>query len=605
MNRLALAHPRIRRLACSRQALFVAIAVCIFWFVGVSMRNDVSSQWSKLGLQLPDLRKQPQRMPTHNVLPPLAERIACYGPRGKLLGESPDDDLVEKEIDSPYPIPFAGSFEAVGFDLTYMTADSRYGPYGFGEEKEDYKRQKVEWDNVDWGKLQNDCFARNRQRFPEAAEPLNDTRTTTRFGYRKDSPFPEVRHWHEFEPTRRTAIVVRVWKGYEYMPEDLYYIRSLIAETSLKSGGEYQVILLVDMKDYEGYEPEIFASREAYEQGLKDAGVPPEFLSISILWDNRLLNSWYPDVPEHRTMWQVFQPMQLLALHYPEFDHWWQVEMDMRFLGDAGKMLDNLSTFARDEPRKQALERANFWHMITEIGDYGEFSKAVDKVNKGGSKAWGPMRVSEILPIGPVPPVSDPRNETFQWGVGEEADVIVTSYCNDANKPTSWVFKEWVYGFKTGVETPRFYCPPAIMRSSRPLLLAIHRAQVEQGIRVPSEATPPSFALWHGLKLSFPQQPVFHRDGGDHDMQLKWWRGGPLKSSTGVGPDETEHPRGHGLTFWWESDWPRHIFSAWTGRKLEEGQGIPWLLHQQDNQIFAPNIIMHPMKHFKDDDKQG
>ncbi|KAK4641452.1 hypothetical protein QC761_501780 [Podospora bellae-mahoneyi] len=601
MNRLALAHPKIRRLAFSRQALFVGLAICFVWFVTVSMRNDVSEHWSRLGLQLPDLRKQPQRMPTHNVLPPLAPRIPCYGPRGHLLGHSPDDDLVEKEIDGPYPIPFAGSFEALGFDLTYMTAENRYGPYGYGEDKQDYKRQKVDWANLDWGKLQNECFYRNRERFPEAAEPLNDTRIETRFTYRKNAPFSEIRHWHEFEPSRRTAIVVRVWKGYEYSSEDMYYIRSLIAETSLKSGGEYQVILLVDMKDYEGYKPEIFASRELYEQGLKDAGVPPEFASIAILWDNRLLDSWYPDVEEHRTMWQVFQPMQLLALFYPEFDHWWQVEMDMRFMGDAGKMLDRLALFAREEPRKQALERATFWHMINEIGDYEEFSKQVDKANNGGSLAWGPMRVREILPIGPEPPVSDPRNETFHWGVGEEADVITTSYCNDANKPNSWVFKEWIYGFKKGVQTPRYYCPPAIMRGSRTLLLAIHQAQVEQGIRVPSEATLPSFALWHGLKLSFPQHPVFHRDNGDDKMQDEWWRGGPRASKSGNGPDNLDHPRGMGLTFWWESDFPRQIFSAWTGRKLEEGVDFPWLLHQQDGQIFAPNIIMHPMKHIKDD----
>lgn len=42
---------------------------------------------------MPEFGAQPKRMPTHNVLPPLAERVACYGPRGRLLGESPDDDL--------------------------------------------------------------------------------------------------------------------------------------------------------------------------------------------------------------------------------------------------------------------------------------------------------------------------------------------------------------------------------------------------------------------------------------------------------------------------------------------------------------------------------
>lgn len=289
--------------------------------------------------------------------------------------------------------------------------------------------------------------------------------------------------------------------------------------------------------------------------------------------------------------------MQILALHYPEFDHFWQVELDMRFLGDAGKFLDRVGMVARNEPRKQALERSSFWHMIAEIGDYGELFRAVDEVNKGGSHVWGPLRIPEIDPIGPEPPTPDPRDDNFEWGVGEDADAVVMSYCMNANIPNRWFFRDWIQGFSGGVETPRFYCPPAIMRGSRPLLLAIHQAQLEQGVRIPSEATLPSFALWHGLKLSFPQHPVFHRDKDDHKMRGEWWRGGPRASSTGLCPDSSEHPRGLGLTFWWESDWPRKVFSAWTGRPLEEGAKIPWILYEQDGQLWAPNIIMHPVKH--------
>jgi len=296
-------------------------------------------------------------------------------------------------------------------------------------------------------------------------------------------------------------------------------------------------------------------------------------------------------------MWQVYQPMQLFALHYPEFDHFWQLELDMRFTGDAGKFLDRMSDFARREPRKQALERATFQHMQQQIGDYNQFKQAVDRSNEGDAYIWGPLRIPEVSPIGPEPPTRTAREEDFHWGVGEEADLIVTSFCNNVTAADTWIFRDWLHGFKWGRDTPRFFCPPAITRTSRALLFVIHEAQLDHGIRVPSEATPPSFALWHGLKLSFPQHPVFWKVHDDFNYQLEWWKGGPSNSSNGVGPDSLEHPRGIGLTFWWETDWPRRIYDAWQGRPLEEGIAFPWLLAKHDGKVYAPNMMVHPMKH--------
>jgi len=198
-----------------------------------------------------------------------------------------------------YPTPFFGSYEALGLDTTWITTAGRYGPYGYGEDKDEtYNRTKVDWNKVDWGKLQNECFDRNARRFPDVAKPLDNMLRMTRFRLRDAAPFPEVRHWHEFEPTRRTAIVLRAWRGYAYKDEDMHHIRSLVVETGLRTGGEYHVIILVDMKDYE--HPIFDGTEESYHRALKDAGVPPEFQSMAVLWDDRLLESWYPLVEEHK-----------------------------------------------------------------------------------------------------------------------------------------------------------------------------------------------------------------------------------------------------------------------------------------------------------------
>lgn len=296
-------------------------------------------------------------------------------------------------------------------------------------------------------------------------------------------------------------------------------------------------------------------------------------------------------------MWQVFQPMQLFALHYPEFDHFWQLELDMRFTGDAGKFFDRLGDFARNEPRKQALERSQFQHMQKRIGDYQSFFAAVDEANNGSASVWGPLRIPDIQPIGPEPPYDHAANDTFRWGVGEDADVIVTAWCGDVKKAYDWMFRDWLGGFQMGLETPRYWCPPAIMRASRTLLLVAHEAQLVHGMRVPSEATLPSFALWHGLKLSFPQHPVFHEREEEDEYREEWWRGGPAASIDGAGPNEVPMPNGMGMSFWWQSRWPRAIMDALEGRKLKDDVKYPYLLAKKDGKVYVPNMMLHPVKH--------
>ena len=298
----------------------------------------------------------------------------------------------------------------------------------------------------------------------------------------------------------------------------------------------------------------------------------------------------------HRTMWQVYQPLQLFAMHYPEFDHYWQFELDMRFLGDAGHFLDAVTAFARKEPRKQALERSTFQQIQDEIGGYSSLQQAVNVAAAGGSYAWGPLRIPDVKPIGPRPPTDDPLADHFKWGVGEEADVIVTSFCQDVLSSEDWVFKDWIGGFSGKAATPRFFCPPAIGRSSRALLLAAHEAQIEKGLHVPSEATLISFALWHGLKISYPPQPVFWRQENDAATRRGWWKGGPLNSTEGIGPKNSNHPGGDGLSFWWGSAWPKQIVDAWKGVEDDSKGVLPWILADHNGEIYAPNALLHPVK---------
>lgn len=310
-------------------------------------------------------------------------------------------------------------------------------------------------------------------------------------------------------------------------------------------------------------------------------------------------------------MWAVNQPLQLFALHYPEFDHYWQLELDQRFLGDAGKHLDAISTFVRNEPRKQALERATFAFSDQLYGTYRDFMARVDAANNGSSRAWGPVAIPDIRPIGPEPPVTRPQDDDFGWGVGEDADVVVTSFCADVRQ-TEWVFRDFVRGFRHGARTPRWFCPPAVMRASRALLLAVHQAQHDSGLSLPSEAVLPTWALWHGLKLSYPPQPAYMRPHEAHleDLGDDWTRDAArflettrtpwFGNATHDSPDGLAHANpqslaDRGLTWWWTADYPRAIVEAWLAGDARRDK-VPGVLAVHGGRVYAPNMAMHPVK---------
>lgn len=305
------------------------------------------------------------------------------------------------------------------------------------------------------------------------------------------------------------------------------------------------------------------------------------------------------------------QPLQLFALHYPEFDHYWQVELDQRFMGDAGKYLDAVSTFARNEPRKQSLERATFPFDEKLYGTYDEFIKQVDIANKGKSRAWGPLSIPDIKPIGPEPLTARPEDDEHIWGVGEEADVVVTSFCANVTE-SEWVFKDYTRGFQDSGNVPRYYCPPAIMRASRPLLLAVHQGQHDQGLSLPSEAVLPSWALWHGLKLSYPPQPAYMRpydpeytESNDefsrdpttwHNTTVTPWFGkGANESTDGVSHGNPQSFANKALTWWWASNYPRRLMDAWLSGDTA-AEGVSGVLAVHEGEVYMPNMAMHPVK---------
>lgn len=206
---------------------------------------------------------------------------------------------------------------------------------------------------------------------------------------------------------------------------------------------------------------------------------------------------------------QMPQALQLFAQVYDDFDHYWQWEMDARLTGNALNFFESLSSFAKHSPRKQSFERASFRYIPSIHGKYSDFLSAVN-ASVQGRGSFLPVPIPEVKrPIGPSPPVPDPIHDPFEWGVGEDSDFIAAVPCKPLPQTSSWLYKDWIANFVNGNSTPRIFCPQASSRISWNLLNVVHTAQVKQGLRIASESTMPSFALWHGLKLTQPPQPWF------------------------------------------------------------------------------------------------
>ncbi|KAI9712732.1 MAG: hypothetical protein M1820_001354 [Bogoriella megaspora] len=520
-------------------------------------------------------------------------RVACNGPRGTLLrgANGTTDDYIDQEILAPpFNEPLGGSYDALNLTRTWSTAVGRYGPYGFKQDTEENQRSVVEWPQIQWGVLQDRCLERNRARYPDAPNQVS----RPRMKLREDGIF---KIWNALRPRDsryakgRTAIVLRSWDTYIYQGEDYWNIRSLITETALATGGDYSVFLLVRVEDSER---RIFESDFNYQTAMMDL-VPLEFWSIAVLYDYNLLKSWYPDVLEWKHEFQAYQPLQLFAQFYPEFDYYWDIEMDVRFTGHAGAYLNSLSKFARNEPRKQSHERARYYYMPAVHGSYSEYVSLVD-LSESGKGIWGGIQIPDINPIGPTPPRSKPERDDFKWGVGEEADLIVSNACYDVkDMDNEWTYKHWIYGFHLAEDTPRFGCPSALTRVSWNLLNAVHYAQVHHRKRLQSEATLPSFALWHGLKASFPPQPWFQLEPCDpKDMDRYFNPTGPLANARENNTYEGTCQMDNWPSWWWTGFTPRVIMDMWFENPTEGP--LPSIFREEDGQVYLPNMALHPVK---------
>ena len=454
----------------------------------------------------------------------------------------------------------------------------------------------VDWVNVNWGQLQSECFENNRglyqpgttlrptkfemPEFTGTPSPAKDSETKRKrvlWDRTEDGAAKST----SMSSKTRTAILFRGWIGYKYNGSILPYLRSMITELSLKSGGEYEVFLLVQVNDETS---DIFSNPASYSALLES--IPPELRDITLFWTEAFLEAWYPKVPDHDVEAQIYQAVQLFSKLRPDFEYFWQFELDSRLIGDTRSVLESLSKWAKAQPRKHLWERNAGFYIPKVHGSYENYSAFVED-GVDGLGVWGPATSSDISPIGPVPPAYNDQ-DAHQWGVGEEADLITLTPMVDI-RGGDWVFSDHVGNFMDGLSTPRRTAPVAMTRCSKKLLHAIHDEQITTGKWVPSEATPPTFAVLFGLKSVYAPHPMYIDGDWTPEEMDKLFNAGPVSNLGGGNPSIYHYPYLNSelfkaLTWWWPIPGAEHDHYP---KKI-------WQRYMAGD-CFPP-MLLHPMK---------
>lgn len=410
-------------------------------------------------------------------------------------------------------------------------------------------------------------------------------------------------------PQKRTAVLLRSYTGKVYTENDKQVIRALVSELSLKSGGEYEVFLLVQVRDSN---LRIFDDSETYQSVLAE-NVPAEFRGMTVLWNDELVWNIYTEMKDdnersvHSAQWLS---VQKFSQDHPQFDFIWNWEMDFRFSGQHYELLEKLGKFAKKQPRKGLWERSERWYIPAYHGGYDtDFRRDIEE-RYGNDTVWGPPDLPFINPVGPKPPVASPADDDYEWGVGEDADVITVGPMFNP-KNSNWIIQDHIWGYSDAehksVDIPRRTTIVTQSRISKRLLAAMHVENL-RGNHVASEMTPQTVALLHGFKAVFAPHPVFMDRDWDGNFLAKWFNPGENGESGGYGSPMGwgRERRYRGVTWYYRAEPPNRLYNNWMGW-MDTGMGGS-LWEQKHGRPCLPPVMLHHVKNTeptKEDHKTG
>ena len=550
-----------------------------------------------------------------------------------------------------FPEAAMGSYEVLGLeDGVCYDRYGKLGPYGYGYSLKkggigaglDGEKQgadvvfkesgQIDYRKVKWGKMQKRCVEKNKDRFDSVsgasgesframpgARSENSTRSQDSTSNSK--PLSETKH-----KVPRAAVLIRTWRDFKYTTDAIMYLRGMIAELSLLSGGEYTVHFLIHVKD--DNRP-IWSDEGIYNQTLKEA-LPAEFEGMGTLWSERqmgliyggLQESFYRNLPVHGVYRSAHLPLQWFAHNHPEYEFYWNWEMDVRYTGQWYKLFSSLSKFAEQQPRKGLWERNGRFYVPSVHGSWDDFKhmsrvqsempppQANNKWANAGppdaesppdgteQSVWGPLAPADTVPLDtdPIPPTSYEKDK-YEWGVGESADLITLNPMFDPTR-TTWLLAEDVTGYNLSEGMPpRRAAIVTASRLSRRLLETMHHETALSRHTMFSEMWPATVSLHHGLKAVYAPHPMFIDRAWPTAYLAKVMNGGLNGAAGGARTSvfgELEHNL-RGVTWYYNSGFPSNFWKRWLGYRVDGGGGEQAEL-DGEGRMCVPGVLLHPVK---------
>ncbi|KAK0631824.1 hypothetical protein B0T14DRAFT_502520 [Immersiella caudata] len=590
---------------------------------------------------------------------------------------------------SGFPDHVVGSYELFSLpeDVCFERF-GRYGPYGYGypipsgglglgehgdregSEQVWQSVKQVDWLQVDWASVQQRCYEANANRFKPLkhrgspphgfyiGEKVEQTKLAARAQTNwtstpssKSTPAATAQPQGDMP---RTAVVVRCWDEFKWNEDSVMNLRALISELSLASGGRYDIHLLVQVKNDAAHP--IWADDETYRAHIEET-VPGEFRNITTLWSVTQMLAVYqgirdlwtrgPSLPVHGEFRGLQMAVQLFAYNHPEYDYFWQWEMDIRYTGHYYDLLTKMENWAKQQPRKGLWERNARFYVPDVHGSWEDFKQMArvqtehgtlsadniwDKVPgsaKGNSdphrqtalgeeSVWGPRRPVDRADWfesdrDPQPPTTYERDK-YKWGVGEEAELITMNPIFDP-AGTTWNVADDITGYNetgTNGKPPRRAHIISAARMSRRLLLQMHRETAFKKHHAFPEMWPATVALHHGYKAVYAPHPVFVDREWPVEYMTRVLNGGRNGASGGARASvfgDREHNM-RGMTWFYNSGFSGNLYRRWLGLRSNNDGGEQFELTPDmskndttvntmrggEGRMCLPPMLLHPIK---------